>query len=162
MKYFIFCILFYISSALAESPSQSIEVVLDQLHTAAAKADGKLYFSLFSENAVYIGTDAKETWTLEQFRQFAEPYFSKGKGWTYTATQRHVYLSQGGDTAWFDELLWNSKYGVCRGTGVLERIKGQWKIAQYHLTIPIPNELADDIVKQIKEPVSVDKKNQKN
>ncbi len=39
--------------------------------------------------------------------------------------------------------------GVCRGSGVLVLINGNWKIAQYNLSIPIPNALAGGIVKQI-------------
>ena len=39
--------------------------------------------------------------------------------------------------------------GVCRGSGVLILLGGEWKIAQYNLSIPIPNNLANAIVKQI-------------
>jgi hypothetical protein len=30
-------------------------------------------------------------------------------------------------------------------------VDGQWRIKQYHLTIPVPNELADEVVKRIRE-----------
>jgi hypothetical protein len=40
--------------------------------------------------------------------------------------------------------------GSARGTGVLRRIGGVWKIEQYHLTIPVPNALADEVVKRIR------------
>jgi hypothetical protein len=40
---------------------------------------------------------------------------------------------------------------VTRSTGVLIREDGAWKIAQYHLTIPIPNDLANRVVKMIRE-----------
>jgi hypothetical protein len=33
---------------------------------------------------------------------------------------------------------------------VLRKIDGQWRIEQYHLTIPVPNELADEFVKRIR------------
>lgn len=35
----------------------------------------------------------------------------------------------------------NEKYGECRGSGVLLREGGEWRIAQYNLTVPIPNDL---------------------
>ena len=150
MKSILFTVMYIcMSTAIAGSPKQPVENVLDQLHNAASKADSKLYFSLFAKDSVYIGTDAKETWTIKEFKEFAEPYFSKGKGWTYTANNRHIYFSKNGDVAWFDELLWNEKYGECRGTGVLVLEGKQWKIAQYHLTIPIPNELAGEVVQKI-------------
>jgi hypothetical protein len=39
--------------------------------------------------------------------------------------------------------------GLCRGSGVLVSLGGQWKIAQYNLPVPIPNALVSAIVKQI-------------
>lgn len=125
--------------------------VLDDLHEAASKADGARYFALFAPEGVFIGTDATERWTVEQFRAYAAPYFSKGKGWTYRPrkSDRHVDLSPDESIAWFDELLDNDKYGLCRGTGVLRRIDGAYRVCQYHLTVPVPNEAMDRVVKVI-------------
>ncbi|QDV07719.1 Alpha/beta hydrolase family protein [Planctomycetes bacterium Poly30] len=124
---------------------------LRDFHDAASKADGERYFAHFAEGAIYMGTDATERWTLAEFRSFAEPYFSKGRGWTYVASERHVYVSEDGQTAWFDELLDNSSYGVTRGTGVFVRGADRWRMAQYHLTIPVPNDLAKTLVELIRE-----------
>lgn len=131
--------------------SLSVDAVLTQFHAAAAGADGKTYFSLLADDAIYIGTDASERWTVEDFRAFAEPYFSEGRGWTYTATERNIVVAPAGEVAWFDEILWNEKYGVCRGTGVLIVADGVWRIAQYHLTFPIPNDLAHEFTERIKK-----------
>ena len=140
------------ASALGRTPEdRAIDAVLTSFHTAAAAADGELYFSLFADNAVFIGTDISERWSVEQFRAFAEPYFSEGRGWTYTVQDRHIDLATGGLVAWFDEILWNDTYGRCRGTGVLVLTDEGWRIAQYHLTIPIPNELARDVAARIRE-----------
>jgi hypothetical protein len=129
-----------------------VDRALSAFHAAAAEADGELYFSLLADDAVYIGTDATERWTADEFKAFVEPYFSQGRGWTYTATERHIVVAPGGSVAWFDEMLWNETYGVCRGTGVLvEGDDGVWRIAQYHLTIPIPNELTRELTARIKE-----------
>jgi len=131
--------------------TKAIDGVLGSFHQAASDADGDLYFSLFAEGAIFMGTDATERWTIAEFKAYAEPYFSEGRGWTYTKTQRNVYLATDGETAWFDEMLWNEKYGTCRGTGVLVLTGDGWRIAQYNLTFPIPNDLSADITSRIKD-----------
>ena len=128
-----------------------IEAVLDDFHAAAAAADEERYFSHFAASGVFFGTDATERWPRDDFRAYAHPHFSRGNGWTYHPRDRHVAFSADGDTAWFDELLDNAKYGECRGTGVLQRYGGEWKIEQYHLTIPMPNDLAAGFVAEIRE-----------
>ncbi|HEU5163223.1 MAG TPA: nuclear transport factor 2 family protein [Thermoanaerobaculia bacterium] len=134
------------SAAAAEVAS-----VLDGFHDAASRADAAAYFGALAPDAIFIGTDPAERWTLADFRAFADPYFSQGRGWTYRPRDRHIALDASGDTAWFDEMLDNDSYGVTRGTGVLVRVGESWKIAQYHLTIPVPNELSKDVVRMIRE-----------
>ena len=51
----------------------------------------------------------------------------------------------------FDELLNSPSYGVSRGTGTLIKTNGEWKIAQYHLSFPIPNGIAKKITAEIKK-----------
>ena len=130
----------------------AVEATLNELHAAAARADGGSYFSLFTDNATYIGTDASEHWTIDEFRAFAEPYFSKGRGWTYRPRERHVTMPAipCRCIAWFDELLDSETYGTSRGTGVLVKRGNAWKIAQYALTFPVPNDLAEGMTNQIK------------
>ena len=125
-------------------------VVLDQLHDAASRADGETYFGLFAPDAVFFGTDATERWPIAEFRRYAMARFETGRGWTYSVRERHVFVADDAATTWFDERLHNEKYGECRGTGVLVKQQGTWKIAQYNLTIPIPNDLALDVVKMIR------------
>lgn len=133
----------------------SVEVtvaeLLDRFHQAASRADGAAYFECFTEEAQFIGTDAGETWSLSEFKAFCTPYFSQGKGWTYLPTEREVHYGPNGNIAWFVEMLDNKAYGQCRGTGVCILEDGRWKIAQYHLTIPIPNGIAKDVVAMIRE-----------
>jgi len=129
----------------------AIDRVLDTLHQAASDADGDAYFDLFAEDAVFMGTDATERWSVDEFKAFAEPYFSEGIGWTYSNTERHIYVAADGRTAWFDEMLWNVRYGTCRGTGVLILVEGQWRFVQYSLSIPIPNDLTREFTAKIKE-----------
>lgn len=138
------------STAFAQaSPQDQVAGVLDDFHQAAAQADGERYFGHFTDDAVFLGTDITERWSLEEFKAYALPHFSKGRGWEYRAKSRHIYLSQDGKTAWFDEILLNQKFGETRGSGVLVREGARWKVAQYHLTLPVPNDLIEDLVQRI-------------
>ena len=74
----------------SENSEKQISRVLNLFHKAASDADAKNYFSLFSHNAIFIGTDPDETWTLKEFKTFAEPYFKQGIGWTYIPRNRHI------------------------------------------------------------------------
>ena len=128
----------------------AVDHVLDDWHNAAAVADETRYFAHAAPDFVFLGTDSTERWDLASFRAFAHPYFAKGKAWTFTPRERHVDFAPGGDVAWFDEKLDSASYGDTRGSGVLRRVNGEWKIAQYNLTIPIPNELAKEFVARIR------------
>lgn len=123
---------------------------LDDFHAAAAAADGPRYFGHFAADGVFLGTDATERWTVDEFRAYARPHFDAGRGWTYRVTARHVAVDSGGAYAWFDEALENAKLGACRGSGVLRREAGVWRIVHYNLTIPVPNALALEVAEQIR------------
>ena len=88
---------------------------------------------------------------LEEFRRYAHPYFAKGKAWSFKAVQRHVSFSPDGSVAWFDERLDTPNLGPARGSGVLLRIGGAWKISHYDLSVPIPNALMKEIKQRIEE-----------
>jgi uncharacterized protein (TIGR02246 family) len=133
----------------APSATAAVEAVLDDWHRAAAQADEARYFAHFTPDAVYLGTDATERWTRDEFRAWARPYFAKGKAWNFTASSRHVSLSRDGTVAWFDEVLATANMGPARGSGVLVKEAGAWKIAQYNLSIPIPNDVLDDVKARI-------------
>ncbi len=130
--------------------TDQINALLDAFHRAAASARFDEYFGLFAPDGIFLGTDATERWTVEQFKAYAKPHFDKGRGWTYVVVERHVNVSVDDRHASFDELLDNTSLGRCRGTGVVRRVGGAWKIEQYHLTIPVPNALADEVVKRIR------------
>ena len=151
LTFLILAFTFGSAPAMSQSPSSDlVSATLDRFHKAASEADGTTYFSLFTEGGVFIGTDKAERWPLADFKAFAEPIFASGRGWTYVMTERHIDFSPDGKTAWFDELLQNEAYGTSRGTGVLILVGDDWKIAQYHLTFPMPNDLAGDFTTRIK------------
>ena len=35
---------------------------------------------------------------------------------------------------------------ICRGSGVVEKISGIWKVKQYVLSVTVPNEIVDKVV----------------
>ncbi|WP_247095002.1 nuclear transport factor 2 family protein [Arenibacter sp. S6351L] len=119
--------------------------ILDSWHSAAGSADFDAYFNLMTSDAVFIGTDASENWQIEEFKAYAKPHFEKGKAWNFKAVERQVYVNDEGDYAWFDELL-NTQMKLCRGSGVLRKESGEWKIAHYVLSLVIPNENVSEVV----------------
>jgi ketosteroid isomerase-like protein len=136
-------------SSPAEDPVAAVSAVLEDWHAAAAAADESRYFGHFAEEGVFLGTDGTERWTIEEFRRFAHPYFAKGKAWRFRPSDRHVSFSPDGSVAWFDEALATPNLGPCRGSGVLLRRGSAWKIAQDNLSVPIPNDLMDEVKKRI-------------
>jgi uncharacterized protein (TIGR02246 family) len=142
---------FGVACAPARSPidvageKAAVARVLDDLNDAADKADEARYFALYASDAVFLGTDGKERWDLAAFRTFAHPYFAKGKAWSFRSVRRAVTISANGDVAWFDEDLSTPNLGPSRGSGVLVKAEGRWKIAQYNLAIVIPNENVDAV-----------------
>lgn len=137
--------------ALAQSPTEQVSAVLDQLHLKASEGDFDGYFALYAPNAVFIGTDASERWPLEIFKDYTRGRFASGTAWTYHMLEREIDFSPDGNVAWFDELLTNENLGLTRGTGVLIKDGDTWLFTQYHLTIPVPNELARPFVALIAE-----------
>ncbi len=119
--------------------------ILDSWHRAAGSADFDAYFNLMTSDAVFIGTDASENWQIEEFKAYAKPHFDKGKAWNFKAVERQIYVNDEGDYAWFDELL-DTQMKLCRGSGVLRKESGDWKIAHYVLSIVIPNENVSEVI----------------
>ncbi len=145
----LLCYFLILGPAMAQSPAARVAAVLDDWHQAAAASNEPRYFQHFAADGVFMGTDATERWTVAEFRVWAKPYFDRKKAWSFKPRNRHVAFSPDGSIAWFDEMLDTPNLGVCRGSGVLVRQGGEWKISQYNLSIAIPNALADSVVKQI-------------
>jgi ketosteroid isomerase-like protein len=145
-----FLLMFVGLAGSSTTPDEAaVAAVLDDWHAAAAAADEARYFAHFAPGAVFLGTDAAERWTVEEFRRYAHPYFAKGKAWSFKAVERHVSFSPDRSVAWFDERLDTPNLGPARGSGVLVRAAGAWKIAHYDLSVPIPNALLKEIKERI-------------
>lgn len=124
---------------LGKDPTAEVNKLVDDWHLAATNADFNGYFDKMHESSVFIGTAPGERWTKVEFILFAKPFFDKGKAWDFKASNRQWGFSDDGKTAWFDEELDTWMLG-CRGSGVLKKVKGGWKIMFYDLHVLIENE----------------------
>jgi hypothetical protein len=131
------------------TPSKAdINKFIDQWHLAAANANADVFFGSMADSSIYIGTDASERWTKQEFRAFADPYFKRGKAWDFKPYDRDIHVSGDGQYVWFSELL-TTWMGICRGSGVLKNTGEGWKIEQYHLSVTVPNDAIQDFIKLV-------------
>lgn len=127
-----------------KAAKRQINKTIGSWHKAAASANFEEYFNLMTDDAVFIGTDATENWTLPKFKKFSKPYFEAGKAWSFSTLERNLYVHENTRIAWFDELL-DTQMGICRGSGVLMKENNNWKIHHYVLSIAIPNENVEEV-----------------
>ena len=138
MKIKILFLFIIIKTSISFGQSE-LDKLVDARHLAASNASFDSYFEVVTDDFVFLGTAPGERWTKDQFAAFSKPYFDKGKAWDFKASNRKWNYSSNGKTAWFDEDLDTWMRG-CRGSGVLVKKKGKWKIAYYNLTVLIENE----------------------
>jgi hypothetical protein len=129
---------------------KAIIAVLDDFHDAAAKADKDRYLGHFTEDGAFLGTDEWERWPLKpDFTDYVDMRFKNG-GWSYHSEKKIIAFSKDGFLAWFDETTISKRSGGrFRGSGVLEKVDGTWKIAQYVLSFLVYNEVGGDVGKII-------------
>ena len=145
--FILFVLSFTTISAQSKFEKEKTEIgtMLDGFNVAAAKAYYKAYFDFYADESTFIGTDATEVWNKKEFMVWAKPYFDKKKTWNFTSLKRNISFSKDGKLAWFDELL-DTQMKICRGSGVVEKINGVWKIRQYVLSMTVPNDVSDKVV----------------
>lgn len=148
-------------AAFAEHHGEdAVGAVLDDFHNAAANADEERYLSHMTEYAVFMGTDEWERWPKHpDFTAYVNRRFQHGVGWNYRSVKRKIRVSQAGDVAWFDEVVFSETSGRFRGTGVLVKKDDEWKIAHYALSFLILNENWQDVVELTKETKRAEKQN---
>lgn len=153
MKQFLFSLLMLCFIGLsAQNPSDTeINKFIDQWHLDAANVDREAYFDKIDKKGIFIGTDATEIWTWQEFYDWAEPQFTgDGTAWNFKAIDRNIYFGEKSKYVWFDELLSFGKDGVLRGSGVLIKRKQGWKIMHYVLSLPVPNEKFGEVMKALR------------
>tara|TARA_B100000941_G_C28359948_1_gene476445 strand:- start:353 stop:814 length:462 start_codon:yes stop_codon:yes gene_type:complete len=149
MKRLLVMFLILVINTSADDQRVSLDIFLDGLHQDAHEGNFSSYFNRYSSDAIFLGTDKTERWTIEEFKSYARPAFADGHGWTYKVIERN--WEGNGDMRWFDEILFNEKLGNCRGTGVVQQINDEWKIAHYALTMLVPNSIAEDVGSQTQQ-----------
>jgi hypothetical protein len=133
-------------SQAQDKETKEINDLLNNWHKAAAEVRFDDYMNVLTNDAIYIGTDASENWSKKDYMAYSKPHFDKGKAWSFTALERHVYFDKTFKMAWFDELL-NTQMKICRGSGVLVKIGQTWKIKHYVLSMTVPNDNTKEVVK---------------
>jgi hypothetical protein len=127
--------------------TEAIENVLDKYIVANETQNFELIQEIWAPYAdiILYGTDSDERlmgWIniknaiQDQFNHITDTYIA--------ATDQFIKINKTGNTAWFAETLnynfvYNDKaesYEGLRFTGVLEKVDGQWKLVQAHLSVP--------------------------
>ena len=147
IKHSLFLIIILGLSGIAISADvDDIGKVLDDFHDAAAHADKDRYLGLMTDDAVFMGTDEWERWPKHpDFTDYVDGRFKNG-GWSYKSVERQIRVADSGDIAWFDEVVFSESNGRFRGTGVLTRQNGTWKIAHYAMSFLVLNENWEEVV----------------
>lgn len=145
MRLFLFACLFSVSNVFAQDYSD-FDSFVDDWHQAATNANFENYFEKMSSSFIFLGTDPSERWTKEEFSSFCKPYFDKGKAWDFKKIERTWEGSLDDGYIWFDEIL-DTHMNTCRGSGILKRENGEWKLVYYNLTVLIENDKMEEFRK---------------
>lgn len=149
----ILTIIHFNTTVIAQHPDKFI----DDWHMAATNADYHAYFGAMDDSFVFLGTAPRERWNKEEFSGFSKPYFDKGRAWDFKASNRIWMYSEDGNTAWFDEDLYTWMRG-CRGSGILVKKDGAWKLVYYNLTVLIENEKIQEFIQLRDQPFETESK----
>lgn len=126
--------------------TKTLDELMNKWHNDVATYQFDAYFDFMASGFIFLGTDPTERWQKDEFRKFCQPYFEKKSTWDFKTNWRNWYMSEDGQTAWFEESL-DTWMEECRGSGVLINENGQWKIAHYNLSALIENEKIDKFIK---------------
>lgn len=147
----LFSFILLLNSYLASAQLTELNKIIDQWHLDATNANFDSYFEIMTPNFVFLGTAPEERWTKEEFASFCKPHFDNGKAWSFTSSKRNWVFSENKKMAWFDEDLETWMEG-CRGSGIMIKERGKWKLAYYNLTVLIENEKIEEFIElRVKE-----------
>lgn len=147
----LLCLGFILVSA-KPNPLSKIDNLVDNWHLAAANADFEEYFGVTTDQFVFLGTAPGERWSKKEFAEFCRPYFDQGEAWDFKSSNRMWSFSHNGKIAWFDEDL-DTWMGGCRGSGILIKRRGEWKLTNYNLTVLIENEKIQPFIELRNAPI---------
>ena len=151
-KLFVLILLIGGLAVAAHHEEEAIGRVLDDFHDAAAHGDKDRYLGHMTDDAVFMGTDEWERWPKHpDFVDYVSGRFKDGAGWRYRSVEREISVADSGNVAWFDEVVFSDTNGRFRGTGVLEKQDGAWKIAHYAMSFLVFNENWQDVVEMTRK-----------
>ena len=146
MKKIVIVLLWTAISAYSQNKEEQIvHSLMDQWHVDVAQSNFQGYFDFMDEGSFFIGTDANERWTKAQFMAFSKPFFDRKSTWDFKVIDRNLIVDRDYPIAWFDEVL-DTWMGLCRGSGVLKKIDGEWKLEHYVLSLTVPNDFMDAVI----------------
>lgn len=134
------------SASKKQNKHNVLDVFIDDWHQAASNADFEAYFGAMANDFYFLGTAPGEKWNKDEFATFSKPYFDKGKAWDFKASNRQWYGDTTAGIVWFDEDL-DTWMEDCRGSGVVAKVDGVWKLKYYNLTVLIENEKIQEFIK---------------
>jgi len=126
--------------------SQELEGLMERMYEAMRSGDVSAFEAAAVDDVLVIGTDPDEWWrgrdaVVAAFRAQTE---AVGGGFPVQAGSPVAYSN--GDTGWIADRpampLPTGQTGNFRLTAVTVREGGDWKIAQMHFSIGVPNEQA--------------------
>ncbi|MBL7045594.1 MAG: nuclear transport factor 2 family protein [Parcubacteria group bacterium] len=120
-----------------------VERVLITHLVAVATKDVRQLRNAFTADALFVGTDDTEQWSVDRLIAVLE---DSENGWNMLdCTERIICFIDGhGCVATFFETLAHEDFGPLRGSGVvIKNNTGEWRIAQYVLSFSVPNSVVD-------------------
>jgi hypothetical protein len=159
-KIIIFSLGILMLSFAKPDPTVQLDEFMTKWHAAASQANFDGYFNAMDESFIFLGTAPGERWNKKDFAEFSKPYFDKGHAWDFKAKNRNWKFSKNKKMAWFDEDLDTWMRG-CRGSGILVKKKGEWKLVYYNLHVLIENEKMTEFI-QLRDkplPMTIDQLN---
>lgn len=142
---------------LNENYTSGCESTLNSLHSYHAHAPGAdidKYFACFSPQGRFLGTDGSESWSIDDFRKYSEPFFQGQQTTPFVpkpgSRKFNAFPSNSPNPmiVAFDEILeCEGMKAQARGTGSLvwDSDQDKWLVFLYHLSIPVPNEIAERV-----------------
>mmetsp|Transcript_21757 Transcript_21757/g.36635 ORF Transcript_21757/g.36635 Transcript_21757/m.36635 type:complete len:191 (-) Transcript_21757:158-730(-) len=143
-----------------------VALTLKKLHDSHPNSENpsfKRYFSCFSPDARFLGTQATDNWDMEEYKRYLLPLYTSQRQRVIPVKpqeeSRKITICAGGWFATFDEVLLglDEKQRLkseLRGSGsmIYNNDTDSWMILQYHLSIPIPNDAALAVSRHLPQP----------
>jgi hypothetical protein len=142
---------------------EKVASTLKQLHDNHPHAENpsmEKYFACFTPNARFLGTQAGDNWNMTEYKRYLVPMYNSGRQIIPIRPQegsRKISVSP--PFASFDEVLLGCDAGGAlrselRGSGsmVYDGAQQAWRIALYHLSVPIPNDAALAVSQSLPQP----------